>query len=214
MPNHARRTLAMLTAVLLGASFALATAAPADAHDELVSTFPTADSTVDSSPAEITLTFSAALNSDPATMVIEVIGPDGANYTTDPPSVDDEIFVTQHLLDEAPNGLFTVRWKVVSSDGHPISGEYSYTVAATIAPAPAPTEGVAETATPEPSVAVNNDTGAEGHGESTGGGALLPVLAVVTGALILGGGAIIVLMVGRERRRRDREGAQTGTDDE
>lgn len=204
MARTLRRTVVALTALLLGASASLAVATPAAAHDQLVSTFPTADSTVDASPAEITLTFNAALNPDPASMVIEVIGPDGENYAEDPPSAQDDVFVMQHLADTAPNGLFTVRWKVVSSDGHPISGEYSYTVAATITPTATPEPTASETPTPEPTTSSNNDTGAAGHGEPTGGGALLPTLAAVTGALILGGAVIVILMVARERRRRDR----------
>ena len=138
---------------------------------------------------------------------VEVIAPDGQNIATDAPS-EDGTSITQHLAPNPPAGLFTVRWKVVSSDGHPISGEYTYTVAPTAAAnSPAATPSTAPQ-TPQPSPTATETSADNGYGgETSGGGDTFAILAVVGGVIVLGGALVIVLMVGRERRRRDRADA-------
>lgn len=212
MRNPRRSLITAMATVLLGAGLTLAVATAAQAHDELVSSYPEAGSTITGSPAEITLSFSGELIAGMQSAAVEVIAPDGQNIATDAPS-EDGTSITQHLAPNPPAGLFTVRWKVVSSDGHPISGEYTYTVAPTDAvpssPAatpsaapqtPAPTATATSTAT---EASADNGYG----GETSGGGDSFPILAVVGGVVVLGGALVIVLMVGRERRRRDRADA-------
>ena len=96
-----------------------------------------------------------------------------------------------------------MRWRVVSSDGHPISNEYQYTVEAVTVPTSAPTPEATEEQTPAPSATTQATTPGEMHNGPSGGGELLPVLAVVSGVGVLGGALIVVLMVARERRSRD-----------
>ena len=61
MRNPRRSLITTLATLLLGAGLTLAVATPAQAHDELVSSYPEADSTITGSPAEITLSFSGEL---------------------------------------------------------------------------------------------------------------------------------------------------------
>lgn len=201
-------------AAALSAGLLLGVPLPAAAHDGLVSTQPAVESTISASPEEVSLTFSGELNTDPGSSVIEVIGPDGQNAAIDTP-VASGVTIVQPLAPAPAGGTFTVRWKVVSSDGHPISGEFTYTVTAADA-IQAPSAESAQTPTPSPSPTPSptESTGSGSHGEPTGGGAALPVMAVVSGVLIVGGALFVVLMLGRERRRRDasdraREGANS-----
>lgn len=208
MRNPRRSLITAMATLLLGAGLTLAVATPAQAHDELVSSYPEASSTITGSPAEITLSFSGELIAGMQSAAVEVIAPDGQNIATDAPS-EDGTSITQHLAPNPPAGLFTVRWKVVSSDGHPISGEYTYTVAPTdaVPSSPAATPSTAPQ-TPTPTATATEAPADNGYGgETSGGGDTFAILAVVGGVVVLGGALVIVLMVGRERRRRDRADA-------
>lgn len=206
MRNPRRSLITTLATVLLGAGLTLAVATPAQAHDELVSSYPEAGSTITGSPAEITLSFSGELIAGMQSGAVEVITPDGQNIATDAPS-EDGTSITQHLAQNPPAGLFTVRWKVVSSDGHPISGEYTYTVAPTDA-VPSSPAATPSTAPQTPAPTATETSADNGYGgETSGGGDAFPIVAVVGGVIILGGALVIVLMVGRDRRRRDRADA-------
>lgn len=212
MRNPRRSLLTTVAALVLGAGLTLAVASPAQAHDELVSSYPEAGSAVPGSPAEITLSFSGELIAGMQSAAVEVIGPDGQNIATDAPA-EDGTSITQHLTPDPPAGMFTVRWKVVSSDGHPISGEYTYTVEATgTAPSIPTATPSAAPQTPVPSSTATEAAADNGYGgETSGGGDAFPILAAIGGVVVLGGALVIVLMVGRERRRRDRADAAQAT---
>lgn len=213
-PHPTRRTastlLGGLTVLLLAGGLLLASAAPAAAHDNLISSTPEAGSTVDVSPAEISLTFSGELLTATSAVVIEVTSPDGQNVAEGEPAVDGTT-VTQTLAASQSAGVFTVLWRVVSSDGHPISDQYTYTVEAVTTPTSSPTPGETSEQTPEPSptatATATEAAGSDVHSGPSGGGAFLPILAVVSGVVIVGGALVVVLMVARERRRRDRVAA-------
>ncbi|MET0829680.1 MAG: copper resistance CopC family protein [Microbacterium sp.] len=205
MRKTARRLTTLAAAVLLGGAITLTGIVPASAHDEFLSSYPAADATLGSAPAEITLSFTGELMADTQSAVIEVTGADGQNVAVDPPLVSGTT-VTQHLQADPPDGLYTVTWKVVSEDGHPISGQYAFTIQppATGTPSPAvaaPAGGETPASSPAPTATTD-------RGEPSGGGALLPVLAVVSGVMVVGAILVIVLMMGRERRRRDRADLQ------
>lgn len=120
-------------------------------------TDPPAGETLDALPPQLTLTFSGALLAEPGATHIEVVDAAGDPLTTDDPVVSSHI-VTQ-TLDGAATGAVTVQWRVVSGDGHPISGEYSFTVAGTSPPTPpaatsTPSPAPAETTEPAPAQTV------------------------------------------------------------
>ena len=215
-PGSRRRLplLSSLVALLLTAGLVFAVASPATAHDEIVSSSPEAGGTVGVVPEEISLTFSGEILTDFSAVIIEVVAPDGQNIASGEPVIDGTT-VTQ-AVKAGQAGAFTVRWRVVSSDGHPISSEYQYNVEAVTVPTVAPTPEATEEQTPEPSPTSTDATGNPGHGEPSGGGEFLPMMAVASGVIVLGGALVVVLMVARERRRRDRAAAAAaeGTADE
>lgn len=152
-----------LAATLLAAFLVLVAPLSASAHDALVSSSPAADESVDVVPTELTLTFSAKLIDGEGATEVVVTDPEGNSVTDGEPTVDGAI-ATQPLTGSGPAGVYNVTWKVVSSDGHPTSGEYAFTVtvgddgAATTEPTAAPTaaptseESVTPSASPEPIV--------------------------------------------------------------
>jgi len=117
-----------LAATLLAAFVLLfAWPQPAAAHDALIESSPAADSTVDTLPEELTLTFSAALITGDGSTEVVVTDASG-DEVADGPATVDGAKVTQPLVAEADAGEYHVLWKVVSSDGHPTSGEFGFTV--------------------------------------------------------------------------------------
>lgn len=207
-----------VAALLLSAMAVLGLADPAAAHDELVSSYPEADASLTKSPDEITLEFSGSLTDTDGATVVEIIDEQGANVAIDPVDVS-TTFITQHVAPDANTGVFTVRWEAVSSDGHPISGEYAYAVSeetaaaptAATSPTPAPTESTAQ---PTPQQSEPEPKSPQGYGGvASGGGDFPPSLYVLIPVVILGCGVIGVVMAGRSRRRRDREDAANADDD-
>lgn len=130
----------------LGAALGLlliSLASPASAHDELLGTDPAADSTVAELPSEVTLTFSGVLlTGDGATEVV-VTDAAGTDLTAGDPVVDG-VRVTQPLTGQA-SGPVQVAWRVVSSDGHPISGRFGFGVGDSASTTPATSSPEAST---------------------------------------------------------------------
>ncbi|SFS02833.1 hypothetical protein SAMN04487846_1611 [Microbacterium sp. cf046] len=201
-PRSLGRALTAAAAALLLAGAGLLVASPASAHDELVSSDPAADSSLDALPAELTLTFSGELATDPGATELQVTDASGASLADGEPVVDGTT-VTQPLSGAA-SGAVTVLWKVVSSDGHPISGEFGFTVAeAPPTPTPTPTETTTptETPTPEPTPTPTETIAPVDSGAAAVPWILLGVLAVA----VLG--AVTYLLVSRARRRKALEAA-------
>ena len=190
-----------LAATLLAAFLVLFAPLSASAHDALTSSSPAADSTVDTLPAELTLTFSAKLIDGAGSTEVVVTDAAGTPVTDGPATVDGAI-VTQPLAAQAEAGVYRVIWKVVSSDGHPTSGEFSFTVATSsvapaVEPTTSPTEEAVPTATPQvtaPAATDAPDTSAEG-GDATG----IWILAIV-GALVVA--AVVVMLLSRRGNRK------------
>lgn len=146
-----RRTAPAVLAAALLTAFLVLFAWPqqASAHDSLLDSSPAADSAVDTLPAELTLTFSAALIPGDGSTEVVVTDADGTSVTDGEPELDGAL-VTQPLVAEAAAGEYHVLWKVVSSDGHPTSGEFFFTVTTGTGAATAPAENDGdETATDE-----------------------------------------------------------------
>ncbi|CND45241.1 copper resistance protein CopC [Mycobacterium tuberculosis] len=134
-------------ALAVGTVLAL-TAAPASAHTSLTSANPAKDATVPA-PSEIVLTYA-----DPVRLP-RVVLMDAAKkqyQSGSAQAVDNK--VTQPVNGTLPNGKYTVGWRVVSSDGHPVEGTYTFTVtgsSATAAQPAAPTSSAAAATSAEKS---------------------------------------------------------------
>ncbi|WP_067200647.1 copper resistance CopC family protein [Microbacterium sp. XT11] len=218
MKTAARRLPAApiaLAAALLTAFLVLFSPLSASAHDALVASSPEADSTVQTLPSELTLTFSNKLiDGEGAT---EVVVTDAAGtVVSDGPATVNGAVVTQGLVAEADAGAYHVVWRIVSSDGHPTSGEFSFAVAASTrtgsaSPSAEPTATAsAPSATSTPTTAPAADAPAEGDGVG------IWLLAII-GALIVA--AVIVVLLSRRGNRgttgiRGADGASSEASDD
>ncbi|MGN8027568.1 copper resistance CopC family protein [Microbacterium sp. 22242] len=125
---------ALISAAVVGLVLATAGASAASAHDTLEQSDPAANATVKSLSA-VTLTFSGdPLGAEGAT-VIQVIGPDKRYFETACPDLNGPAVSAPVTLGRA--GTYEVLWRVVSSDGHPISGSYTFSYAPAAGGAPA-----------------------------------------------------------------------------
>ena len=129
--------------IAVAAVAVLASVVPASAHDELLSSSPSAGERLPSAPDEISLRFSADVM-DVGAQVIVADG-DGTDWVAADPVVASGT-VSVLLQGGMPVAGYKVRWRVVSVDGHPISGVIPFTVgdaaplaraAASAAPSPA-----------------------------------------------------------------------------
>ncbi|WP_164233888.1 copper resistance CopC family protein [Microbacterium hydrocarbonoxydans] len=190
-----------LAAALLTAFLVLSGPLVASAHDALTASSPAADSTVDTLPAELTLTFSAKLIDGEGSTEVVVTDADGDSVTDGPATVNGAI-VTQPLVSEAEAGAYHVVWKVVSSDGHPTSGEFSFVVAETTAVAPVvePTTSATEEALPStPPTSAPPTTDAPDAADPAADATGIWLLAAL-GALILA--AVVVVLLSRRGNRK------------
>ncbi|MEE1785724.1 FixH family protein [Streptomyces sp. SP17BM10] len=130
-PRTAPRRVAGLLG-LLGALFALmlAGAGPASAHATLESTDPHQNSVLATAPQAVTLTFSEAVSLsgdsvrvlDPAGKAVDTGNPGHADGRTDTARVG--------LGPDLANGTYTVAWRAVSEDSHPVGGAFTFSIGA------------------------------------------------------------------------------------
>ncbi|WP_306927295.1 copper resistance CopC/CopD family protein [Streptomyces luteogriseus] len=106
----------------------LAGAAPASAHAALRGTDPDDGSVVKRAPRHVTLTFteSVGLRDDS----FRVFGPDQRRVHTDEATHADGRSDTARvgLPGKLAQGTYTVAWRVVSADSHPVSGAFTFSV--------------------------------------------------------------------------------------
>ncbi|UPL17363.1 copper resistance protein CopC [Microbacterium aurugineum] len=188
-----------LAATLLAAFLVLFSPLSASAHDALVSSSPAADESVDTVPEELTLTFSAKLIDGEGATEVVVTAPDGTSVTEGAATVEGAI-VTQPLQGSGPAGEYHVIWKVVSSDGHPTSGEYSFMVtvgdgSATAEPTAAPTSAAPTTEQTTEPEATSTPTPVPDDADT--GSAWVWVLAII--AVLVVAGVVIWIVASRRR---------------
>lgn len=144
-----RRLPAAVLAVVAGIAVATpATAPPAAAHSVLTATAPKARSTVTEPRPTVTLTFNEAVQAKFARVV--VTDPAGDRVNVGKPDVTDTN-VTQRIRPFPAAGRYRVGWRVVSADGHPVDGTFTFTVRDSAVTATSPTSSAttsAATSTP------------------------------------------------------------------
>jgi methionine-rich copper-binding protein CopC len=181
--------LARLAAAGLLAGLALLLGAtPALAHAEFEGSDPADGATLDTGPQKVTLTFSDTMQQGFNT--ITVIGPDGKDYVTgEVRAQGDSVSATVGPL--GPAGRYEIGYRVLSDDGHPVSGKVGFTLttAGTGTGSSAPPIPSAEAA---PSAAPAAQTA---PAEESGG---MPVWPWIVGAVVLvGAGVAVAMRLGR-----------------
>lgn len=188
-----QRIVTIALSVMAPAVLTLAPAA--SAHTSLVSSDPADGSVLQQAPAAVTLTFDEDLLAGASTISINLadgtvvesraVEPNGSSVSLPWPA-------------GLSAGDYQVAYRVVSGDGHPVTGAVSFTVTGEPSPGPSddvpsdeglsPNPAATPFAPPAPDVAVEDGSG-------------LPVAAsILAGAA--GAAAVIVLIVLLRRRRR------------
>lgn len=159
-----RHRLAMVLAVALSMSLAymaavvtavvvtaVVVAAPASAHTTLTRITPARGARLTTAPTHVVLEFDAALNTTFATVVVtsasgRAVAPGKAQVLGGK--------VSQKLLPSLSSGSYRVSYRVISGDGHPISGESTFTLTLTPREAAPTAAATSSTSAPVPQVPV------------------------------------------------------------
>jgi len=114
---------------------ALALPASAWAHAALLHTVPTPSGTVNAAPPAVRLTYSEPI--EPRFAIVSVTDATGKQVTSGAPAsapVAPQTLVTP--LKRVPEGWYLVFWRVISADGHPVRGAFTFAVGPNPGPPP------------------------------------------------------------------------------
>ena len=158
--NRVLRTL-LMSFVAMAAGFAPFAATPAAAHTGLVSAKPAKNGTVDRAPFTVRLVFNEPIETKLATIVIINAAGDSISLVTRADPRDVRAVLAEYA--PADTGSFKLDWHVVSADGHPVKGSYSFRVTGQGAPAP-PTVPHADSSSLAPGSAGDDSVAPAGPG--------------------------------------------------
>ncbi|MFD6164744.1 copper resistance protein CopC [Oerskovia sp. NPDC060287] len=188
--------LATLAATLL---LGVAGAVPAQAHDRIISSDPADGAQLATAPAALTMTFSTEpLAVEPQVVVTDTAGTVVAQGS---PTIEGTS-ATFPWPAELTGDTYTVAWRVVSSDGHPIEGTFSFAVAAAPEPAPAPASEEPAAVTPSATEDTTTEATTSAVPEETDdeGRSIAPLLV---GIGVLAAAAVVVAVLIVRRRQQD-----------
>jgi len=168
---------------------------PAQAHNELTSSTPSAGARLTAAPSQVRLVFNQSVEPGLTTVTLKLA--DGP--TTNPSRRESGPAVIASIPSSASSAqapgrsaVWKVQYRVVSADGHPISGSISFGVAggrpsasAPVASPSAPTPAPADSSAPPENISATRTTPADAQGPTLlmllvgGGGILLAVGAGV-----------------------------------
>lgn len=198
----------LAVAMVAGVSL-LGIAAPASAHDQLTASTPEQGQLLETAPTNVSVTFNEdVLDIGNAIVVLDNTGTD---WVTGPVSVDGAT-VSATLKPDMPVGVYTMNWRVVSADGHPVASTIVFGVGSSelvkdelaVAVAAVGEPAADETAEPGNDSALLTAEPAAASQSDAGSTILIGAIgAVVAIALFLGGFAAI---------RRARASAQHHTE--
>lgn len=163
--------------VLLAGLALLGLATPAFAHNTLLGSDPGDRATVQRSPTTIKLTYDEPVQEGKGFNTIKLTGPNGTTWRTGAVKVDSTV-VSSSVGPLGPAGDYRIAWRIVSADGHPVSGELTFTLA--------------NAGTGKP---VDTSSGSGSGADSGSGG--VPIWAWLLGAVVLlGVGLTVALRIG------------------
>jgi methionine-rich copper-binding protein CopC len=158
---------------------------PALAHDVLISTDPVKGAQLTTGPAKVTLTFDQYVQTGGANEDVDqiaVTGPGGQGQWADSPVTVSNNLVSAPLRPLGPAGVYTIGYRILSADGHAVTGESTFTLT--------------KAGTGSPASASAATAGTSGRQSDSGG---VPIWVWIAGAVVLLGlGLTVALRTGRE----------------
>lgn len=182
---------ALFVGSLLAVVLSMIGVAPVNAHDQLISSSPADGARLDAAPTQVELQFTADIMTIGA--LVMVVDGAGTEWVAGDAVIDART-LTVPLAADMPVAGYQVRWRVVSSDGHPISGVIPFT----IGDAAPLTTATGETAQQE-----EENLGVQATEE---GGAILRIVLLGVGGAIA---ALAVLLLITFLRRRTAAAVET-----
>ncbi|MGO1544001.1 MAG: copper resistance CopC family protein [Gulosibacter sp.] len=203
--------------------FAVSPLGAATAHDQLIDSSPLPDEELAQSPTEATLRFSAEVVEIGAE--IALVNADTSEVIELPETFTTDYDTLTQPLPELPAGSYALNWRVVSQDGHPISGTINFSVAGDPAaeePAADSADAAAENgdeaaeqeiapgAVPGDSTENGGEFGSPEAADSEGGMAPWMTFALGGVALLVAAGAIVAFIMRMRRGNTPGQGPGTG----
>jgi methionine-rich copper-binding protein CopC len=111
--------LRLLVGLLFAGLVLVSGAGVAGAHNELIGSDPADGAQLPASPTRVVLIFDLPVQRGFST--VTVTGPDGQQWTAGP-AVEEGAVVSAPLRPLGPAGQYTVGYRVLSADGHPVRG--------------------------------------------------------------------------------------------
>jgi copper resistance protein C len=171
-------------ALLAGLTF-VGLATPALAHNSLIGSNPADKATVEAGPQTITLTFDQPVQGGDGVNTISIRDPQGNHWEAGPPEASGAE-VTAPVRPLGPSGVYSITWRVLSADGHPVQGALSFTLSKAGTGTPISAEDLAK---------FSNAGTAQPGGSADEGG--IPTWIWIVGAvLVLGLGIVFALRMG------------------
>lgn len=155
----------------------------AAAHTYLSETTPEDGATVTENVSQVVLTYEGKIEQG---STFKAVAADGTEYTPANVELVDGV-LTGTFEPALPNDVYTVKWNSISQDGHPLSGEFSFTVDAPveIEPAEQVEEETTEETPVETTVASEEETTEKTSPLIFVGGILLAIIFVSGIALVM-----------------------------
>lgn len=130
--QRVRRAVLALAAAVAGVLLTFASAAPATGHAVLLGTDPADGDVLPAPPGLVTLTFDEAVRADEGG--VRLLDATGQVLPAPVSSVDGTVELT--VPHDLADGSYVVDWSVVSADGHPVGGAFTFAVGEPSAEAP------------------------------------------------------------------------------
>jgi methionine-rich copper-binding protein CopC len=173
-----------LAAIAVLAGLALAgLATPALAHNSLVDSTPKDQASVEVGPQTVQLTFDQPVQDDAGANTVAVIGPRNDHWETGPARVDSNV-VSAPVGTLGAAGQYSINWRVLSADGHPVQGSLKFTLTKAGTGSPTPADVLAKFST------------VAGQSTSDTGGGIPTWVWIVGAAVLLGLGVLFAMRMG------------------
>jgi methionine-rich copper-binding protein CopC len=175
------RIVRLLAVVALAGLGTVALAGTASAHNVLINTSPKAGATVTTGPTQIRFDFDAPVEQGENN--ITVLGPNGTHWERSETATVVGNTVSTPVAPLGPAGVYTVSYRIISADGHPVTGDMTFTLTKA---------GTGQPVTPTAAA------------DASGGGGIPIWVWIVAAIVVLGGVLFFVLRSGGQQEESGR----------